>query len=624
MRQMLCAVLFSAGALAFSQPVPQVTLKLDPNAAKPGASVQATLSVAIPKGYHAYSNPATGEGLIPLEVTSVSGATLKAVTYPPGKMIEFGGEQVGAYEGTVGVQATLELPKDAFGKHPISLTVRYQLCDDAVCLRPGEATAQAAVSIVSETPAGKPPDAEAQKPTPPDPAVGQQEPEPPPRPDQQLAPQTEAQTAEPEPVVEQQPVQAEKAAGFEESFAARLARMHREGAWLWLLPGFLLAGFILNLTPCVYPIIAPTAGFISKQSTTALGGRVGFGLAFLVGAALVFGALGTLFGATGQVFGALYQHAWFTVGLGVLMIALALAMFDVYQISLPAGLSSGLRGRAGLVGALLMGAFIGVAAVPCGGPVIAVTASLVFEARDLPFGLMAFTTMGIGLGLPVAILIMTGALGVLARPGEWMVTVKHILGLAVIASGIYYFSFALTPLIGKEGMAWVWAAYLLGAALYLLVFDHTGRTQTGLIALKSVFALGAAFYAAVALQPALGKPATDEVYWQPMDLARFEQVLGSGRPVIVDFTADWCAKCKEIEAKTFSRPAVRDALRQMAAFKADGTSRTELVASWERRFGVHSYPAVFFYDGEGKLVKRFDTYFDEEQFLQAARLAGVP
>ncbi|MEP0766942.1 MAG: thioredoxin family protein [Fimbriimonadia bacterium] len=624
MRQMLCAVLLTAGALVFSQPAPQVALKLDPDAAKPGATVQATVSVTIPKGYHAYSNPPTGEGLIPLAVTSVSGAALKTATYPPGKMIEFGGEQVGAYDGTVSVQATLELPKDASGKHPISLTVRYQLCDDAVCLRPGEVAAQSVVSIESESPAPKPPDSATQEPTPPDPTVGQQEPEAPTQPDQQVAAEQEPQVGQPEPAVEQQPMQTQAAPGFEESFAARLARMHKEGAWMWLLPGFLLAGFILNLTPCVYPIIAPTAGFISKQSTTAPGGRVAFGLAFLIGAAAVFGALGTLFGATGQVFGALYQHAWFTVGLGVLMIALALAMFDVYQISLPAGLSSGLRGRAGLVGALMMGGFIGVAAVPCGGPVIAVTASLVFEARDVPFGMLAFTTMGIGLGLPVAVLIMTGALSVLARPGEWMVTVKHILGLAVIASGLYYFSFALTPLIGKEGMAWVWAAYLLGAALYLLVFDHTGRTQTGMIALKSVFALGAAFYAAIALQPALGKAEVEDVYWQPMDLAQFEQVLGSGKPVIVDFTADWCAKCKEIEAKTFSHPAVRQALRQMAAFKADGTSRTEMVASWERRFGVRSYPAVFFYDGEGNLVKRFDTFIDDQQFLQTARLAGVP
>jgi thiol:disulfide interchange protein DsbD len=265
--------------------------------------------------------------------------------------------------------------------------------------------------------------------------------------------------------------------------------------------------------------------------------------------------------------------------------------------------------------------FIGVAAVPCGGPVIALVAALVGQTRDTAFGLFAFSSMGLGLGLPVGILIMSGSLKVLARPGEWMVTVKHILGLAVIASGIYFVGFTLKPKIGADALSWVWMVYLLGAGFYLLVFDHTGRARAGILGLKSVVALAAAFYAATLL-PSSSPAAPSAVRWESFDIPKLEAALGHGSPVLIDFRADWCAKCVEIEKKTFSDPRVQPSLSRMTLFRADMTNSTP--AAWNDRFRLGAIPVVLFYDGRGNLVRRFETFFDVSEFRTAAGEAGVP
>jgi len=566
------AILAVVGCVTAQQPP---TAKLIPPVGniKAGAKFKATVQVVIPPGLHAYSNPPTEEGLIPLEVTAVKGAKLLKVTYPKSQPLQFAGHEVGAYEGSVKIALDLQLDKAAKGS--LEVTVHYQLCNDQQCFMPGDIVAKGQIKLAK----GK-------------------------------------SRAEDDPTIA-------STIGGEEGIAASLAQWRKEGKWYLLIPAFLLVGLLINLTPCVYPVIAPTAGFIAKQSQGA--GRFGFGLTFLIGSAVVFGAIGTIFSLSGAVFGSLYQKPWFTIGLGVLMLVLALSMFDVYQIKLPGSLASGARGRAGLLGALVMGMFIGVAAVPCGGPVIASAAATVLQTGDTAFGIVAFTTIGIGLGLPVALLIFTGAGNVLARPGEWMTTVKHVLGLAVIASGIYFLSFTLKPAIGDIGMAWVWVSFFLVAAFYLLALDHSGRTRTGILAFKSVVAIGGVMYAGLLVQSTQQAPIarSDEVNWQALDLAAFDNVLGKGKPVIVDFTADWCAKCKEIERETFSQPDVKRALGEMVLFRGDQTGGGPTVDAWNKRFGVTALPDVLIFDESGKLVRRFKTFFDPDEFFEAAAAAGV-
>lgn len=573
MRKFWTLACLALAVVAFGQKAPTVSFVPPKDAVKPGATFAATVTVAIPTGLHAYSNPPTEEGLIPLEVKAVKGAKLLKATYPKGTPLQFAGHQVGSYNGTVKIGLSLQLPKDAAGT--VEVTLHYQLCNDAQCFMPGDVVAKGTVRV-----AGK----------------------------------TVLDVKKNETVAA-----ASTGKGLEEGLAANLYNWYRNGQWYLWMPAVLLVGLLINLTPCVYPVIAPTAGFIARQASGA--GRFGFGIVFLIGAAAVFGAVGTIFGASGKVFGSLYQTNWFTIMMGVLMMLLALAMFDVYQIKLPGGLASGARGRGGLLGALLMGMFIGVAAVPCGGPVIATAAATVLQTKDYLFAGTVFTLIGVGLGLPVTLLIFTGALGVLARPGEWMNTVKHVLGLAVIASGLYFLQFSLKPAIGEEGMAGVWAAFFLLSAFYLLVLDHTGRAKTGILTFKSLVAMGAVFYSAIVLQPVLSPPVDAEETWRPLDLGQLDATLGKGKPIIIDFRADWCAKCREIEDKTFTDPNVKMSLSGMVAYRADETNDSATVQAWNERFGISALPVVLFFNGEGKLVKRFETYFDVSEFMEAATLA---
>jgi thiol:disulfide interchange protein DsbD len=611
MRAIALTLLALAAALALGQEPPTVSLLFDEPTAEAGMTVSGVVLVAIPSGFHAYSNPPMSEDLIPLGITEVAGAELVSAFYPPGEPVLFAGEEVGGYSGTVRIPLQLRLPEAASGTHEVTVTVHYQLCDDTQCYLPGDAVASASVKIV--TSAGQPTD--------------QTGPEQGGQPDQGVthtgegAPPEVGAAAPPE-VSRAPAAPPAEPAGVEGTLAEWLRHAQREGKWWLGLLVFLLGGIALNLTPCVYPVIAPTAGFIAKQSEGVTGGRFAFGLTFLIGAAVVFGAVGTIFGYTGTLFGSLFQHAWFTISLGVLMLLLALAMFDVYQIRLPDRLAGGSRGRAGLLGALLMGMFIGVAAVPCGGPVIALVAAIVLATKNLAFGAYAFTTMGIGLALPVTLLITTGALGVLARPGEWMVTIKHILGLAVIASGIYFLSFTLVKWIGPEAMAWVWGCYLILGAFYLLVFDHTGRTQTGIYALKSVVALAAVYYGATIFHPVvIGAPRAPGVAWEELSMDAFEAKLGKGVPIVIDFTGKWCGMCQEIDHKTFSDPDVAALLARAHTFRADFSDHTDKELS--DYFGAKALPVVLLYNGQGKLVRRFEGFFDAEQFLDAASSAGL-
>ncbi len=612
---------------------------------KAGGVARGDVIVSIPAGWHAYSNPPTGELLLPLEVSLPEDAsvTLVKVVYPRGHLKEFpllGPDPMGVYEGEVRIPVELAVAASAAGEVPITLLVDVQLCDDATCLLPQreEVTftllvAEAALpksggtveppilrgdgdGAVEPGPAGAEPDEGD--------ATGEPAP----------GPGAEAGTESPEPVAATPVSRAdEKPVGENEE-----DDLKNRALPLLLITAF-LAGIAVNATPCVYPLIPITLSFFSTQAKGNLRAKFSLGIAYALGIALSFGVFGAVMVLVGQGLGSIFQNPWFNVFLVALLTGLALSMFGLYEIRLPMFLQRQLKGRSGSAGAFIMGSFLGVGAAPCATAVIAALAILVANSQNFPFGIMIFVTIGLGLGLPYIFLAVLGAQ--LPKSADWLTSVKRILGMAVIllALGLYgknALSGFNAPLEIIYGI--LAASFALGA-LYLLYFDRTysSRVIVGMraVAVIVIVAFGTSFYQARAdllrdkqFQELLGEvngEVAREIQWETFTIETFEQALTEEIPVMVDGTADWCAACQETDHRTFSKPEAVVNMRDVRAFRLDLSTGVdeEYVKETQEFFGILSLPHIRFYNKNGDLIHIHKEFMALEKLLDVLAESGV-
>ncbi|HMC23289.1 MAG TPA: cytochrome c biogenesis protein CcdA, partial [Thermoanaerobaculia bacterium] len=314
-----------------------------------------------------------------------------------------------------------------------------------------------------------------------------------------------------------------------------------------------IGGLALNLTPCVFPMIPITIGFFAMQSDGRRSRRFALSASYVAGLVVMYSALGALAALSGKMFGAWLQYPAVLIGLALLMLVLASSMFGAWEMTVPKFIANRSGGRAGVAGAAMMGLFVGIVAAPCVGPVVVALITLVAEIGKPLIGFVMFAALALGLGFPYLI-----ALNALPRPGEWMVQVKKAMGFVLIAMAIYF----LRPLIGDSAFRWgVAGSLLIGAAFLFLSRGVSGRVMR-LACASLLLVAGAAF--------ALPRPGGAAVQWQKYEAATIASA--SGKPVIVDFYADWCLPCKELDEKTFSDRAVAAELNRFVRIKADLTN----------------------------------------------------
>lgn len=634
----------AAAALGIAQPKASASLTLESPIAEPGATIKATVSVTIPSGYHAYSNPPSSPDYIPLTISQGDGAELIAVHYPRGKMKVFEGispEPASVYEGTLRIPVELKLPATASGSHALSLKLRVQMCDDAACYMPQTDTITAVLTVTKPTSGPTPA-------KPPVKAPEKQEPIP------QKTPPTQHQT--PPDAITEDPGQTIPEAKLEigeqaatppgSGYPSRAneapaggAPGPAGGAFIALLIGAFIAGFSLNLTPCVYPLIPITLSFFSSQAGSQTGSKLGLGSMYALGIALSFGILGAVSSLIGAGFGALAQTPTFNLLMAALLIALSLSMFGLYEIKLPGFVQKQLKGRSGGVGAFTMGSLLGLAAAPCGTALIAYFITEVAKDGRLQFGVPIFVGMGLGLGLPYVFLAAAGAQ--LPRSAEWLVSIKRILGLIVVLLAFDRFLRpALTGLQVSDQVALgiTVAAFILGSA-YLIYFDRSFSSKI-VAGLRTVTVLGAAAYGMLlyndldammrentfqSLEKQLQQEVSRKIAWQRFTIEAFEQAVGKGKPIVVDGTANWCAACQEIEHKTLSDPRVIVSMKDVIAFRMDASTGVdeEYIAATQKHFGWQSLPHIRFYDPEGKLVHIQLEFINADGWLRLLEKSGA-
>lgn len=394
--------------------------------------------------------------------------------------------------------------------------------------------------------------------------------------------------------------------------------------------GFLIAfllvfagGLALNLTPCVYPIIPITVSYFGGQASGGRGSTVVRAILYLLGMATMYSALGVMAALTGSILGTALQHPLVTALIALVMVALALSMFGAYEIRVPARLS-GFAGTAktGYIGAFVMGLNVGIVAAPCIGPFVLGLLTFVGERGDPVLGFAMFFTLSLGLGLPFVFLaIASGSISKLPRSGEWMEWVRKVFGVILLAMAVYFLNPLLpdavyyTLLGGLLVVCGVIMGFILkvgATSLYFKLLRRGVGVAMPLVGLWIIFAPGHIF----GIEP--GIP------WVPYDDDLLATAITEQRPVVIDFTAEWCIPCVELEHETFNQPEVIEAVKEVVPLRADLTqAASEEVVDLRRKYEIRGVPTIVFINRNGK--ERSDLrvvhFIEKEEFLE--RLASL-
>jgi len=551
---------------------PQMTLTATlPTVLKPGTARDLVVKIALKEGWHIQSNEPAPD-YIPTEVKVDGGGDFRVgrPAFPPSTTASVAGQEIPVFDGVVEVRVPVT-PLRQVDDPRIEVEVRYQACNETACLPPASLRVRAAPAGTQTGAAGTagPPQGVRREARIPGFSVSKLE--------QFVPPEQFLRFLE------------SGQAGSDSALTGLLGR-----SLFLALPLIFLLGLALNLTPCVYPIIPITISYFGSQSESGTKPVV-LALFYVLGMALMYSVLGVIAGITGGLFGSQLQNPWVLTGFALVMFALALSQFDrkngmpIWEFQLPAALRNRARSRSGIAGAMLMGLMVGVVAAPCIGPAVVALLQWVGTQKNPLLGFAVFFTLALGLGLPyVALAILSGSVQRLPRSGEWMIGVKHIFGVIMIWMGFYYLQTVLDgwqPGLGK----WVLVAVTALGGLYLLVLDKAGARAARFLVFKRLVGAGGIALAVWLAQP----PPREAIQWQPYSDQALAQARAEGRKVLVDFTAAWCAQCKELEHKTFSDPRVGAAAREFVALRADMTDFSGHQAQeWKRQYGIYGLPTV--------------------------------
>ena len=433
---------------------------------------------------------------------------------------------------------------------------------------------------------------------------------------------------------------------------------------LWIVLGvFFIAGLLLSFTPCVLPMLPILSSIIVGQSGPTSSRSRGFGLAlaYSLGMALVYTALGVAAGLAGEGLAAALQNPWVLGGFALVLAALSMSMFGFYELQLPAALrdrldASASRFKGGQwAGVFAMGGLSALIVSPCVAAPLAGALLYISQTRDVVLGGSALFALAAGMSVPL-LLVGASAGALLPSAGAWMESVKRFFGVLLLAVAWWRLSPVLPGPVGVAG----WGLLLLVAASLFGAFDRLAEAAgagarlgkalgVALAVLGAAQLLGAAAGASDALQPlsrfaqkamlpgpagagsdgTVASRATAEVgprFRRVQNLADLDTVLQSaGRPVMLDFYADWCVSCKEMEHLTFSDPRVSARLDSLLLLQADVTRNSADDRALLKRFGLFGPPGLLFFDAQGhELVsQRVIGYQDAPRFLASLAAAGV-
>jgi thiol:disulfide interchange protein DsbD len=417
-----------------------------------------------------------------------------------------------------------------------------------------------------------------------------------------------------------------------------------EGSLWQVLVIFVGFGLLLTFTPCVLPMVPILSGIIAGEGKNLNKLRaLALSLAYVLGMAVAYATAGVAAAYSGSLLAAALQNPWVLGAFALVFVWLALSMFGFHDLQLPAFLHHRVArahqrlqgGRIASVAA--MGVLSAVIVSPCVAAPLAGALLYISQTKDVALGGTALFAMALGMGVPLVLVgVSEGAL--LPKSGPWMDGVKKFFGVLLLAVAIWIVS----PVVPVAVQMLLWAGLLVGSAMFLRAIDPLPANASGyarlwkgagVIALVAGVALlvGALAGNRDPLRPLAGltagaTPAAQPAKWVPIaSLSELEQALRApGRPVMLDFYADWCVSCKEMEAFTFSDPRVYAKMNGMLLLRADVTANDERHKLLLKRFSLFGPPGMIFFDAQGREIQglRVVGYQDAERFLKTLDLAA--
>ena len=376
-------------------------------------------------------------------------------------------------------------------------------------------------------------------------------------------------------------------------------------------------GFLTSLTPCIYPMIPITLAVLGAR-TQGQSRLRSFSISFtyVLGLAFTYSLLGVAAAKTGSLFGSALSNVYIVTGIALLFVTMGLSMYGMFELQVPAFLRNRLgtaQTGAGYGGAFATGMIAGVVASPCVGPVLVSVLTYIAQTQNLVLGFLFLFSFAMGMGVLFMVLGTSSALiGRIPKAGAWMDITKFVFGTAMVAMALYY----IAPLYPK----WLFNS-LLGTAVILIASAYgafesneflsvAGRVRKG--AMLAAFVVGLVFAmvglldkAGIAI-PGGGRLAEagqtqEKLAWKPYSDSALQAALASKRPVVIDFYADWCGACKELEHETFTDSRVRDLSRDFVLLQINATDDFPGLEKLKQTYSVRGLPTMVFFDRQGRI-----------------------
>jgi thiol:disulfide interchange protein DsbD len=541
-----------------------------------GRPVLLDVIARIADGWHINSAHRLGDYYIPTRMNVVPPAhvTPGTIIYPEARLVTLafaGAEKLSVFTGTV--EFKVPLTADAEFSNgvgaPAKIELHYQACNDSQCLRP--ASIGTTVDLASATVAAASPGR----------AVAD----------------------------------ASRLAGGQVAPAdAAISGVFAQHGYLLGLLAVLLGGLALNLTPCVYPLIGVTIAYFGNESG-APRKVVMLALLYVLGIALMFSGVGVAVALSGGLFGSALQNPYVLGTIAAMLLALAASSFGLFAIQPPQWLMqrAGIA-RPGYLGALVMGLGMGVVAAPCIGPIVLGLLLMVQRSGSALFGFVLFFTLAIGLGLPyVALALAARSIRRLPRSGEWLAWIEQLFGFVLVGLALYF----LDPLVPNRMITGALPYYAAGAGIFLGFISRAGRNWRPFLVIRS--AVGVASAVALVWLMIQGRRTVPQLAFEPFKPVLLQAAKSQGKPVVVDFSADWCVPCREMERTTFVNPAVVREASGFVRLRANLTAENSANQAIIKEFRIEGVPTTVFIDANGNVREHRVGYIGPDEFLKYLR-----